>query len=749
MISINSGKLIIPEEDRFIGFAGDNLHSTKHFLVENTTDSSCIYRLYLKFDDGSVNHFVLDSKVENGSTTLTWNILEEHIFKSGIVNAQIKAISDSGEAYHTSWDYFYVENSAEFSGEFKDNENAEFLRYEKELNEIYAKITGTDLSSYVTTDRTIAGLSLADDITAEELCSALSVYPTILKEGAPTVFDGYVGRFLVDTVNCDLYYCDQRTLSGSNWIKLTDSSSSASTDSKSLIKAQINSDGELLLTYSDDTTENLGVVVGKNGTDGNDGVGISSIEQSLQSSEDNGTNTLEINLTNGTSTTFTVLNGSKGDKGEIGDTGPQGPQGESGVDGYTPIKGVDYFTDCDKEEIVESVVDKTGLLETINYNTTTNNLSDEVYEYGYLNSTGDNQDSYTPISVSMRTSNFIPVEGGKVLCFNSPYGNGTTINICQYNSNKECIVERTEIQTEIHKWSNNGITLNDQTRYIRFAVYKEFEDLTAVQINLYYYENQADMWDSTGAVFNYVPHHISEYIGDFVPTQKIASPLTGKKIVYDGDSICESRTGSTANNGGAYAKLIADTVFGKYENFAQGGARLTSKSNDETYHSVVDNLSNLPTDGDLYCFEGGINDYWTPKELGSFSKTDFTGELDTSTVCGALETIFRYALNTFVGKPVCFVITHKIQSTAYAENTNGDTFEDYRNAMIGICEKYSIPYYDAFSKSGLNGWNNVQNSTFLTSNSEGTPDGCHPNEEGYKRYYVPQLISLFESIITN
>ena len=220
------------------------------------------------------------------------------------------------------------------------------------------------------------------------------------------------------------------------------------------------------------------------------------------------------------------------------------------------------------------------------------------------------------------------------------------------------------------------------------------------------------------------------------------SALTGKKIVYDGDSIC---FGGDANGG--YSKIIAEVTGSKYENFAQGGARLTTKPDGETYHSVVDSLTELPADGDLYCFEGGINDYWTEKQLGTFSKTDFTGELDKNTVCGALETIFRYALNTFVGKPVCFIITHKIQNTAYAENSNGDTFEDYRNAMVGICEKYSIPYYDAFTKSGLNGWNTAQNNAYLTANSEGTADGCHPNTEGYKRYYVPQLISLFESIM--
>lgn len=217
------------------------------------------------------------------------------------------------------------------------------------------------------------------------------------------------------------------------------------------------------------------------------------------------------------------------------------------------------------------------------------------------------------------------------------------------------------------------------------------------------------------------------------------NPLYGKNIVYDGDSISESRS----NNGGGFAKLIENLTGGNCVNQAVGGGILRSSSAlGLTAHSVVDNLPNLPIDADLYCFEGGINDYWGNAELGTFSKSDYTGELDTTTVCGALEYIFRYALNTFVGKPICFVIVHKVQTTAYNKNASGDTFEDYRNAMVGICNKYSIPYYDGFTESGLNGWNEVQNQNFLTN-----ADGCHPNEEGYKRYYVPQLIALFEKIM--
>lgn len=122
-------------------------------------------------------------------------------------------------------------------------------------------------------------------------------------------------------------------------------------------------------------------------------------------------------------------------------------------------------------------------------------------------------------------------------------------------------------------------------------------------------------------------------------------------------------------------------------------------------------------------------------------------DVDATTIYGALETIFRYCLTNFVGKPVCFVITHKIQNSAYGTNSNGNTFWDYREAMINVCEKYSIPYYDAFTKSGLNGWNDAQNNAYLTGNSAGTGDGTHPNAEGYKRYYVSQLLALFQEIM--
>lgn len=80
------------------------------------------------------------------------------------------------------------------------------------------------------------------------------------------------------------------------------------------------------ITYTDKTQSTFNVVNGEKGTDGKS-VGISSIDETTESG---GTNT--ITFTDGKS--ISIKNGLKG---EIG------APGKDGQDGYTPIKGVDYF----------------------------------------------------------------------------------------------------------------------------------------------------------------------------------------------------------------------------------------------------------------------------------------------------------------------------------------------------------------------------------------------------------------------
>ncbi len=93
-----------------------------------------------------------------------------------------------------------------------------------------------------------------------------------------------------------------------------------------------------------------------------DKVVIDSIEQTVTSTEDGGVNVLTITLTNGDVSIFQVSNGTKGSKG---DKGEKGDTGEKGADGYTPQRGVEYWTEADKENIVNSVLDALPIAEEV------------------------------------------------------------------------------------------------------------------------------------------------------------------------------------------------------------------------------------------------------------------------------------------------------------------------------------------------------------------------------------------------
>lgn len=48
--------------------------------------------------------------------------------------------------------------------------------------------------------------------------------------------------------------------------------------------------------------------------------------------------------------------GEKGEMGSQGEKGDPGNDGQPGADGYTPVKGTDYWTEADKAEMVADVI---------------------------------------------------------------------------------------------------------------------------------------------------------------------------------------------------------------------------------------------------------------------------------------------------------------------------------------------------------------------------------------------------------
>ena len=178
-------------------------------------------------------------------------------------------------------------------------------------------------------------------------------------------------------------------INGGHTVSVTDKNGTQSfnvMNGNGIKNAILNADYTLTLTFDDDTTYTTPSIRGQVGAtggagkDGTDGVGIASIKQTTTSTADGGNNVFTVTLTNGTSATFTVKNGTKGSAGTNGTDGisptvttsksgkvttltitdkngtktatiSDGVDGAPGQNGYTPVAGVDYYTEADKAEI--------------------------------------------------------------------------------------------------------------------------------------------------------------------------------------------------------------------------------------------------------------------------------------------------------------------------------------------------------------------------------------------------------------
>lgn len=141
MITVEKcGKIYIPPQDGFIGYAGDNLNKTIKFLLKERNDSDYFYRIYLKFDDDTVNFFVLEKEIQENDTVLYWNITDDQIFKSGIMYLQIKGYDTSGEIFHTEAVPLIVGKSIEFGNRYNKKQISEILKAEKTLDQLYSDI---------------------------------------------------------------------------------------------------------------------------------------------------------------------------------------------------------------------------------------------------------------------------------------------------------------------------------------------------------------------------------------------------------------------------------------------------------------------------------------------------------------------------------------------------------------------------------------------------------------------------------
>lgn len=143
MITIQNGKLNIPDIDRFVGFAGDNSVMTKQFYMINHVGINCTYTLCLRFDDDVVRTVPLTAAVDGDDTVLTWEVKRTQLHSAGVVAAQLKITGSDGYTAHSSKDFFLIASSVELD---EGGDEAEYVtpsQMQNSINQALQTVTAT------------------------------------------------------------------------------------------------------------------------------------------------------------------------------------------------------------------------------------------------------------------------------------------------------------------------------------------------------------------------------------------------------------------------------------------------------------------------------------------------------------------------------------------------------------------------------------------------------------------------------
>lgn len=343
------------------------------------------------------------------------------------------------------------------------------------------------------------------------------------------------------------------------------------------------------------------------------------------------------------------------------------------------------------------------------------------------------------------TSNFIDFDIGSTYRYTFPtswFAFGVTL----WNENRELIVSQHNLANfQTHE---NGVatfkldktlpgytTLWNQAKYIRFGAYKQngdFSEMMAVKDIAYPNE-----FVPYGNEYRYAEKFKNQVEKQIEIKINNVNPLDKKIILFTGDSIC---AGFIDNGDGTYGEQYGWAEIIKennpsitMKNYGVGGA--TVATFDTGANSILQRLDTMHTEypeADWIVLEGGVNDcYSTEIELGEITQ-NYNSSLDVTTFCGALESLLKKSIEYWPGKKIGFIVTFKVPTAV--------GFKSYMDKAKEICEKWSIPYIDLYSKSGLE-----FNVDYIKNNYSYGQGGLHPNIDGYK-IITPKIEAWMKSL---
>lgn len=228
-------------------------------------------------------------------------------------------------------------------------------------------------------------------------------------------------------------------------------------------------------------------------------------------------------------------------------------------------------------------------------------------------------------------------------------------------------------------------------------------------VNMGVYFNVNDIGTPIGL---YLPENTMN-VGDFINLDNI-NPLYGKKIVFDGDSICHGTSVGSGHDtyGYGWAGRIGERNTMEWENAGVSGGTLVSGvtlSNGYESHCISRSIDTIHTNHpelDYIIFEGGTNDadhfLNDDSHIGTFDVADYSGEYDDSTFYGALDSLFYKTINYYPTAKIGFIIAPKMGRSYRDYTKENNQRRRYFEMVIQVCKKWGVPFINLWDESPLN-----------------------------------------------
>lgn len=373
------------------------------------------------------------------------------------------------------------------------------------------------------------------------------------------------------------------------------------------------------------------------------------------------------------------------------------------------------------ENIIDGAVksSKIGKGEVTAENTDFITKTDDFRGINKLNPSNSTEGGYYDVSTlnwvvssAFSQSEFIPCKSGDVIGFSEVRSAGGTL-VGSYVVFKNI---NGEIFSGINRFGNTlSVTVPNDAVSFSTNYRNEYANTLMVTLN----EPVPDSYVPYGSL-EFADERLLRSISEYVLSQTSPSIYKSrfKSVNFIGDSIT---WGYSPYDGTRLPTIWPDLVaealgIDTIRNYGISGSTLGSLS-DESRNPMVNRFTGYP-EADLTIVLGGRNDWNFGVPLGTIDDdTKFT-------YYGALNIMMDGLITKSPNSAIVFLTPlHGSDSTNHA--TKGDIIA-YRNAVIEVGAKHSIPVYDLYGMSGIY----PENSTSMTALM---PDGRHPNIAGHEK----------------